>query len=100
MFLVPTPGQSLYVETPWPGLLACGDWIGHPSPALWMERCCVTGIAAANHVLESNGAEPFPLIPPREPEELARFLERAVLGGRRIVSPLLRGGMRLLRRAK
>lgn len=88
-FMVPTE-TSLHVETPWPNIYACGDWIGYPTPSLWMERCTVTGIAAANHVLETNGAQPWDLIPPRQPEPLALFMERIVRAGRRIVAPLLR----------
>jgi isorenieratene synthase len=86
LFVVPT-ADSLHVETPWPNLLACGDWVGYPTPALWMERCCVTAIAAANQVLQANGCEPFPLIPPRRPELVARLLGGAVYWLRRLVGP-------------
>ncbi len=96
-FVVPTK-DSLSVETPWPGILACGDWIAYPTPALWMERCCVTGIAAANHVLKANGAEPFPIIPPRRPERLALAIGGAVKGGRRLFAPILRKTFRARRR--
>ena len=51
---VPTK-DSLWLETPWPGLLACGDWIGYDTPSLWMERSTVTGMAAANVVLKAQG---------------------------------------------
>jgi isorenieratene synthase len=47
-FRVPTR-DSLHVQTPWPNVYACGDWIGYPTPSFWMERACTTGIAAANH---------------------------------------------------
>ncbi len=100
-FLVPT-ADSLHVETPWPGLLACGDWIGHPSPSLWMERCTVTGITAANAVLAAHHLEPFALIPPRRPELAARALGGLVRVGRRVFGPVImalaRGGRRLTRR--
>jgi hypothetical protein len=66
-FIVPT-NASLGIETPWSGILACGDWIAHPSPTFWMERCCVTGIEAANYIIKANHAEPFPIIPPRQPD--------------------------------
>jgi isorenieratene synthase len=88
-FLVPTK-DSLHVETPWSGILACGDWIGYPSPSLWMERCCVTGIAAADQVLRANNCEPFDLIPPRQPELFARLLGGVVHAGRRVFAPVLR----------
>jgi isorenieratene synthase len=85
------PGaQSLYVETPWPNVYACGDWIGYPTPALWMERCTITGLAAANHVLRANGADPWNIIPPREPEALARWMGGLVRAGRRVFGPLIR----------
>jgi len=88
-FIIPTK-DSLHVETPWPGVLACGDWIAHPSPSFWMERCCVTGIEAANRVLRAYQAEPFPVIPPRQPERLAWAIGDAVRGGRRVVTPVIR----------
>ena len=31
-------------------------------------RATTTGIAAANHVLQANGLDPWPIIPPRPPE--------------------------------
>jgi len=69
-FRVPTR-DSLHLQTPW---AACGDWIGYPTPALWMERASTTGIAAANRVLESHGLEPYPVLQPDPPEKLARGL--------------------------
>ncbi|MBN1681074.1 MAG: FAD-dependent oxidoreductase [Anaerolineae bacterium] len=96
-FLVPTK-DSLFVETPWPQLYACGDWIGHPSPSLWMERSCITGMEAANHVLRAYQAQPFAIIPPREPEPLAQNMGRIVKIGRRIVGPPIRFIARTLRR--
>lgn len=97
-FLVPTK-DSLHVETPWPNILACGDWIGYPSPAMWMERCCVTGIAAANHVLQANGVDPFEIIPPRKPEWLVRVLETIMRSVRWLLGPVIRG-LRVLRRRR
>jgi hypothetical protein len=96
-FLVPTE-KSLHVETPWPNFFACGDWIGHPSPAFWMERCTVTGIAAANGVLSSLNERPYDLIPPRKPEVLARLLGGIVKWGRRILGPVILGTARLFRK--
>lgn len=92
-FLVPTD-KSLHVETAWENLWACGDWIGYPSPALWMERCVITGIAAANHVLEEYQLEPYELIPPRESEWLVRIVEFVFRGLRKIFAPLLVGAAR------
>jgi isorenieratene synthase len=73
----------LGVETPWPDLFCCGDWVRHPSPAFFMERACVTGIEAANAVLHARGLPPWPLLDPLPPEPLAAFVERLMLRGRR-----------------
>ena len=86
------------VEAPWPGVYACGDWIGWPTPALWMERCTITGMAAANHVLQANGAAPWDILPPREPEALARWMGGVVRAGRRTVGPVIRRAARVGRR--
>lgn len=61
----------LAVETPWPQLVACGDWVYHPAPALYLERATVTGIAAANTLLAAWGEAPWPLEPHPEPEWFA-----------------------------
>ncbi|MBN1566073.1 MAG: NAD(P)-binding protein [Anaerolineae bacterium] len=87
-FMIPT-AKSLHVESPWPGIYACGDWIGYPSPCLWMERCTVTGMAAANHVLAAHGAEPWAMIPPREPEALPKLMTRVLRLLRRIFGPVI-----------
>ncbi len=97
LFRVPTH-DSLHVETPWPGVYACGDWVGFDSPAFWMERAVVTGVAAANHVLQANGLEAWPIIPPRPPEPLARALEQTVRGFRRTAGRAILGAARALRR--
>jgi isorenieratene synthase len=75
--------RHLGVETPWPGLYCCGDWVRHPSPAFFMERACVTGIEAANAVLRARGRPPWPLLPPPSPEPLVGFIERLMHRGRR-----------------
>ncbi|MBZ0298734.1 MAG: NAD(P)-binding protein [Anaerolineae bacterium] len=85
--------ESLWLNTPWPNLYACGDWIGYPTPSLWLERSTVTGIAAANAVLQAHGLEPFPIQSPRSPEAPARVLEAAVRLFRRTLGRvILRGG--------
>ena len=88
-FRVPTD-QSLFVDTPWSGVFACGDWIGYPTPSLWMERSTVTGIAAANRVLAANQIEPYPIIPPKRPELTAIGLGAMVRGIRLLFAPLIR----------
>ncbi len=97
-FIVPTE-TSLFVQTPWPGVLACGDWVGCETSAYWMERCCVTGIAAANHVLHAHTAEPYPIIPMRKPEWLARGIGGGVHVLRRLFGPLVYGAARAWRRS-
>jgi isorenieratene synthase len=75
--------RHLGIETPWPGLFCCGDWVRHPSPAFFMERACVTGIEAANAVLRSRDLPTWPLLDYAPPEPLAGFMERLMLRGRR-----------------
>jgi carotenoid phi-ring synthase / carotenoid chi-ring synthase len=87
-FSIPRRDDSLYVETPWEGIGACGDWIGYPTPALNMERSVITAIAAANAVITAHGGEPFPIAPPRPPERLARVIGGLVRLMRKIVGPL------------
>ena len=98
-FLVPTK-DSLHVSTPWQNIYACGDWIGYPSPSLWMERACTTGIAAANEIIGAHGGELFPLIEPPKPELVARGLQALIHGGRRIFGQPIRAANRAVRRGK
>lgn len=76
LFSVGTSDQHLGVETPWPGLFACGDWIRFPHGSLYMERATVTGIAAANAILRNVGREAWPIRAVDRPELLARGFER------------------------
>lgn len=73
----------LAVASPWPGLSCCGDWLAYPHPALFLERACVTGLAAAGHALEALSLPAPPILPPTPPEALARSLERALRAVRR-----------------
>jgi len=75
--------RHLGVETPWPGVYCCGDWVRHPSPSFFLERACVTGIEAANAVLRARGLSTWRLIEPLPPEPLAGGMERLMLWGRR-----------------
>lgn len=86
-FRVPTR-ESLHVDTPWPELFACGDWVGYPTPALWMERSTITGIAAANRALQAHGIDPYSIIPTRQPEFLVRGLAALVQGIRLSTRPI------------
>jgi isorenieratene synthase len=78
LFSVGEPGEHLGIETPWPGLFACGDWVYHPAPALYLERATTTGMAAANAVLTSLGLQPWPILPHPEPEWLAGKMEKGL----------------------
>ena len=71
LFGVGREGKHLGIETPWPGLFACGDWVYHPVPALYLERATTTGIAAANALLTRLQLEPWPVLPHPEPEWFA-----------------------------
>lgn len=99
LFRVPT-ADSLHVETPWENIYACGDWIGFPTPSLWMERSCTTAIAAANAVIDNYGGSRFPLIDPPPPEVLVRALSGLVRGGRRLLGPPLVAANRLIHRKR
>lgn len=77
LFGVGDPGRHLGIETPWPGLWMCGDWVYHPTPALYLERATVTGIAAANQVLSVYGQASWPLLDHPAPEWLAGKLAAA-----------------------
>lgn len=81
--------DMLHVDTPWPSLWACGDWVGYESASLWMERAVTTGIAAANRVLSAAEREPFDVLQPQAPEPLARALGATVRGGRALARPLI-----------
>ncbi|MEQ8677877.1 MAG: FAD-dependent oxidoreductase [Aggregatilineales bacterium] len=89
-FRVPMRKDSLFVDTPWSGVYACGDWIGYDTPSLWMERATTTGIAAANHVIEHYQRESFPLIQIPPPGLLVRGLALIVRGIRIIFAPIVR----------
>lgn len=85
LFGVGPVDRHLGIETPWPGLFCCGDWVRHPSPAFFMERACVTGIEAANAVLRSRDLPPWTLLPAPEPEPLADALQRLMWWGRGVL---------------
>ena len=94
---IPTK-DSLHLNTPWPHLYACGDWIGYPTPSLWLERATTTGIAAANEVLLANGLEPYPILQPPPPEAPARVLGAGVRFFRKTIGRAILGGVRRLYR--
>lgn len=92
LFSVGTTHHHLGVQTPWPNLNACGDWIRHPAPALFLERAAVTGLEAANAIRRAEGLPELPLQPYTPPEPTARALQWALRGLRvgveRVVSVL------------
>lgn len=71
LFTPGNPEHMLAVRSPWPGLAACGDWIAHANPAMYLERAVTTGMAAANQVLLEQGREPWPILEHPAPEWLA-----------------------------
>ncbi len=75
--------KHLGIITPWTGLFCAGDWVRHASPAFFLERACVTGIAAANEVLQLNGLPPWALLDAPQPEPFAAWIERLMHAGRR-----------------
>lgn len=75
--------KHIGIITPWAGLFCAGDWVRHASPAFFLERACVTGIAAANEVLQLNGLPPWTLLEAPQPEPFAAWIERLMRAGRR-----------------
>ena len=92
--------QSLFVDTPWENIYTCGDWVGYDTPAFWMERATITGIAAANHVLDNYELEPYHIIEPKPPSLLVKVLSAFVQGIRLIFRPIVKGLRLFLRRGK
>jgi hypothetical protein len=77
--------KHLGTITPWEGLFCAGDWVRHPAPAFFLERACLTGIEAANAVLETRGLEPWSTLPYLPPEPFAAWIEYLMQRGRRRV---------------
>jgi carotenoid phi-ring synthase / carotenoid chi-ring synthase len=75
--------RHLGTVTPWPGLFCCGDWVRHHAPALFLERAVVTGMAAANAVLEGRGLQRWPILDHPEPESFVGGIEKLMKRGRR-----------------
>lgn len=86
---------SLGVNTPWPNVFACGDWVAHPTPSFWMERATITGMAAANAILAARSLPGVNILPPPSPEVSARLLGALVKAIRLAFAPIVFG----LRRA-
>jgi uncharacterized protein with NAD-binding domain and iron-sulfur cluster len=86
LFSVGPIATHLGTTTPWSRLFCCGDWVRHPTPALFLERATVTGIAAANAVLEALGQPAFSYVPVRPPEPLAKIVESILSGASRTLA--------------
>ena len=82
LFGVGPAERHLGIETPWPDLYCCGDWVRHANPALFLERATVTAIAAANGVLRSRGLAEWPLLTHPAPEPFVGWIERLMHRGR------------------
>jgi isorenieratene synthase len=78
LFTPGDPARSLAVQTPWPGMVACGDWITDPNPAMYLERAATTGMLAANQLLSELGLEPWPILDHPAPEWFAGKLAAAL----------------------
>jgi isorenieratene synthase len=76
------PEEHLGVVTPWPDLFCCGDWVRDSNPAMFMERACITGIKAANAVLQARELASWPLLAAPRPEMLAWAVEMEMRGVR------------------
>jgi hypothetical protein len=74
--------RHLGTVTPWEGVFCAGDWVRHTSPAFFLERACVTGIAAANAVLEAQDLPEWSLIDCLPPEPFVGWIEKLMRRGR------------------
>jgi isorenieratene synthase len=80
------------MRTAVPNLVLCGSWIKTTDAVHDMEKAVVTGLQAANAVLEARGLSPYTVLAPRPPSLLQRISSRlgrwlptppAVMGHRR-----------------
>ena len=74
--------KYLGTVTPWQNLFCAGDWVRHPAPSFFLERACLTGIEAANAVLETRGLEKFSLIEYLPAEPFVAWIEKLMKRGR------------------
>ncbi len=75
--------KYLGVETKWENLFCAGDWVRHPAPCFFLERACLTGIEAANAVLEKRGLQKWALIEYLPAEPFVAWIEKLMAKGRR-----------------
>jgi isorenieratene synthase len=74
--------SHLGIETPWPNLYCAGDWVRHRTPALFLERACITGLQAANRVLSLRGLAKWEIERHPQPEAFAGWIEDWMRRGR------------------
>ena len=96
-FRVPTD-ETLHVKTPWNKIYACGDWIGHDTPSLWMERSTTTGIAVASEILSLMDKEPYDILYPERPGLFAILSGSLVRAGRWLLAPAITAIARFFKR--
>lgn len=75
--------KYLGIETPWKDLYCAGDWLRHPAPSFFLERACLTGIEAANAVLNARGEKQWPLVDYLPAEPFAAWIEKLMKAGRK-----------------
>jgi isorenieratene synthase len=75
--------KHLGIHTPWKNIYCCGDWVRHTSPSFFLERAVVTGIEAANAVLQARDLSTWKLLNYASPERFAGFIEKLMRRGRR-----------------
>lgn len=75
--------KYLGTVTPWKNLFCAGDWVRHPSPSFFLERACLTGIEAANAILDSRGLQKWSLVDYLAPEPFVAWIEKLMKRGRK-----------------
>jgi hypothetical protein len=52
-------------------VVACGDWVAHANPSMYLERAVTTAVVAANLVLADAGRALWPVLGHPAPEWFA-----------------------------
>jgi isorenieratene synthase len=86
------------MRTAVPNLLLCGSWIRTDEAIHDMEKAVVTGLRAANAVLEERGQAPFPVRPLRGGSALQQVVRLASLALPK--PPAVRAALRRIRSAQ
>jgi isorenieratene synthase len=82
MFAVGSHDRHLGIDTPWENIFCCGDWVRDPTSAFFLERACITGIYAANKILEDVALPPWPTLDYPPPEKFVAWIEKRMRRGR------------------